>query len=94
MDTAPHACERKAKIARSEVSYVRNLNAMFHAVMAIASAKNKKAGRRPASAVNDDFVKPSGLVPIKREWHAKRNGACPCGTGKKFKKCCRSQVVS
>ena len=91
MDTAPHTCERKAKVARSEVAYVRNLNAMFHAVMSIASSK-KSGGRKPL--VDNDFEKPSGLVPIKRQWHAKRNGACPCATGKKFKNCCRNQVCS
>ena len=26
--------------------------------------------------------------PVKRESKPDRNGPCPCGSGKKFKKCC------
>ena len=30
-------------------------------------------------------------TPIKREYHINRNDPCPCGSGKKYKKCCLSK---
>ncbi len=33
------------------------------------------------------------LVPLIREDHTQRNEPCPCGSGKKFKKCCGAQIV-
>jgi uncharacterized protein YecA (UPF0149 family) len=34
-------------------------------------------------------VPPATIAPITREQRVGRNDPCPCGSGKKFKKCCR-----
>ncbi|MGB0715243.1 MAG: SEC-C metal-binding domain-containing protein [Phycisphaerae bacterium] len=36
----------------------------------------------------DDQPLPPPVEPIKSEGKVERNDPCPCGSGKKFKKCC------
>jgi len=39
------------------------------------------------------FKRPkSGLQPIRRERLPRRNEPCPCGSGKKVKKCCLDKI--
>jgi uncharacterized protein YchJ len=46
---------------------------------------------RPAAERRDDFFEPK-LHPIEREQKkVGRNDPCPCGSGKKFKKCCMNK---
>jgi len=48
---------------------------------------------RPAAEKRDDFFAPK-LHPIEREQKkVGRNDPCPCGSGKKFKKCCMNKGV-
>jgi len=55
------------------------------------------AGRVDAVHENSRFVKQQGrwlytsgdlLLPTFQPWNPGRNEACPCGSGKKFKRCC------
>ncbi|WP_320533905.1 SEC-C metal-binding domain-containing protein [Robbsia andropogonis] len=44
-------------------------------------------------AHRDTFMKTAGehiLVPVKNEPKMGRNDPCPCGSGRKYKKCCGS----
>ena len=36
--------------------------------------------------------KPSGLQPIRNSTRIKRNQPCPCGSGKKAKRCCLGKI--
>jgi hypothetical protein len=36
--------------------------------------------------------KPSGLQPIRNSTRVKRNQPCPCGSGKKAKRCCLGEI--
>ena len=38
--------------------------------------------------MNGITIMDSGLKPVKRQSIAGRNAPCPCGSGKKYKKCC------
>jgi len=65
--------------------------------MRLSSAHRKLAMLSLMAAVVDDIdsgkksepIKPIPIEPLKRGGSAvKRNGLCPCGSGKKHKKCC------
>jgi predicted aspartyl protease len=47
---------------------------------------------RMPSMTEIDFVKKSYLEPIRNENKVGRNDPCPCGSGKKYKKCCGSRI--
>ena len=55
-------------------------------------AELRKQGRRMMELTDDEATVTSTLSPDERgEWMRKnrnRNKACPCGSGKKFKRCC------
>lgn len=57
------------------------------------------AGKVDAVHENSRFVKLCGrwlytsgdmLLPTFKSWNPGRNETCPCGSGKKFKRCCQS----
>lgn len=49
--------------------------------------------RRSRKAKLKGKRKPSGLQPIRNtSTRIKRNGPCPCGSGKKVKNCCLRQI--
>jgi len=43
--------------------------------------------RSPLSAASESYL-PAARTPITRGDRVGRNDPCPCGSGKKFKKCC------
>ena len=55
-------------------------------------AELRKQGRRMMELTDEEAMVTSTLSPDERgEWMRKnrnRNKACPCGSGKKFKRCC------
>ena len=55
-------------------------------------AELRKQGRRLMELTDEEAMVTSTLSPDERgEWMRKnrnRNKACPCGSGKKFKRCC------
>ena len=55
-------------------------------------AELRKQGRRMMELTDEEATVTSTLSPDERgEWMRKnrnRNKACPCGSGKKFKRCC------
>ena len=55
-------------------------------------AELRKQGRRLMELTDEEATVTSTLSPDERgEWMRKnrnRNKACPCGSGKKFKRCC------
>jgi preprotein translocase subunit SecA len=46
--------------------------------------------RRQRLAISRSGPAPAGKKPIVRDDKVGRNDPCPCGSGKKFKKCCGS----
>ena len=43
---------------------------------------------RPENAADLDTLTQEEAAPIRREQTVGRNDPCPCGSGRKFKKCC------
>ena len=79
-----------ASIAQSSVYYV----------MTFSAVPREQAARRPRPAIARQ-VKPSQPQPpaaqkqpikVKRSGKIGRNDPCPCGSGKKYKKCCGRDV--
>jgi len=87
MDTAPHTCIRKNK-KQDNAPIPANLFNLL-AYFSMSSVSNKQRG-----VEDTPFEKPKGLKPIVRQWHASRNGSCPCNSGLKFKKCCIGHTQS
>ena len=59
------------------------------------SVKRIKPEMKPKSDL--DYIKPMALPPTEKQLVRKppkvgRNEPCPCGSGKKFKKCCLGSV--
>jgi uncharacterized protein YecA (UPF0149 family) len=58
--------------------------------LATISAMIAASGTSPAVMVSDDDAEPVKRLyrPLKPKYAASRNSPCPCGSGKKFKRCC------
>lgn len=52
------------------------------------SAPLPKPQRKPPPPITQNVVAPPVVSPITRKEKVGRNDPCPCGSGKKFKKCC------
>ena len=46
------------------------------------------SGNRRLDPISDMFISMNAQMPIQVESRPGRNEPCPCGSGKKFKKCC------
>ncbi|KRF39090.1 YecA family protein [Paenibacillus sp. Soil787] len=46
------------------------------------------SGKKRLDPISDLFISMNGQVPIQVESRPGRNEPCPCGSGKKFKRCC------
>lgn len=62
-------------------------------VMAIAERKGWKVivgvePDKPENTTDLETLMQGGAAPIRREETVGRNDPCPCGSGRKFKKCC------
>jgi SWIM/SEC-C metal-binding protein len=62
-------------------------------VMAIAERKGWKVivgvePDKPEKTTDLEMLVQGGAAPIRREEPVGRNDPCPCGSGRKFKKCC------
>jgi len=53
--------------------------------------KNEAIKREPVNTVRMNYNRGEGAAPVQTVRRAKkvgRNDPCPCGSGKKYKKCC------
>jgi uncharacterized protein len=67
----------------------RWMNAVTPALVEIHAYWKAHRDARPADLVGDDFRLGGQRTPVTREApKVGRNDPCPCGSGKKFKKCC------
>ncbi len=67
----------------------RWMNAVAPALVEIHAYWKGHRDARPAGLVGDDFRLGGQRAPVTREApKVGRNDPCPCGSGKKFKKCC------
>ena len=67
----------------------RWMNAVAPTLVEIHTYWKARRDARPAGLVGDDFRLGGQRAPITREApKVGRNDPCPCGSGKKFKKCC------
>ncbi len=58
-------------------------------VLALASRhREEAAGQLPYSGGGEDEARPAKSTPVKAAPRVGRNDPCPCGSGKKYKKCC------
>jgi len=63
----------------------------FHKTVLDQMAMDEEAARRRAAAESGDGgegAPPPKIMPVRRGPKVGRNDPCPCGSGKKFKKCC------
>jgi hypothetical protein len=72
--------ERWAKQERK----MKEMRGFFHAPPTLPP-KSEPAGK------HDDFLERKSAPYLRTEKQVGRNDPCPCGSGKKFKKCCMSQ---
>ena len=78
--------EKMAKARQDESGMTREENAEMAAELirfCLASADAPQIEYRDIDEAPDDNV-----VPLRREASVGRNDPCPCGSGKKYKKCC------
>jgi preprotein translocase subunit SecA len=60
----------------------------FHKTVLDQMAMDEEAARRRAAAESGEGAPPPKIMPVRRGPKVGRNDPCPCGSGKKFKKCC------
>ena len=53
-----------------------------------AAREDRKKRIKKAQPGDDDAPLPDPVEPIHAHAEPKRNDPCPCGSGKKYKKCC------
>ncbi len=52
------------------------------------SKLDRKKRQQAGLPGEDDAPLPDPVAPIHKGTHPRRNEHCPCGSGRKFKKCC------
>ncbi|MBM3333698.1 SEC-C domain-containing protein [Candidatus Sumerlaeota bacterium] len=67
----------------------------FHKAVVEQMALDEEKGRRAAQATGAEGGESPApkIQPIRRGPKVGRNDPCPCGSGKKFKKCCGAAVA-
>ena len=50
--------------------------------------QTSREGFTQTNTVNPENKKRENIVPVRKEKKVNRNDPCPCGSGKKYKKCC------
>ena len=87
--------DRMAKLGTTQRPAVLRVQSMERAdeVMAIAERKGWKVvvgvePDKPENTADLETLMEEGAAPIRRAQTVGRNDPCPCGSGRKFKRCC------